>query len=63
MPSLQNRDTIDVMIENDIGAMLVFTVTMGLTAIIMAWCIFVGITRGWAERRENIFRGRKVDVE
>jgi hypothetical protein len=41
------------MIESHINAMLVATVTMGITAILMAWAIFVVATRGWAEMREE----------
>lgn len=35
-----------------LSAMLVFTVTMGLTAFLMAWMTFVFTVRGWAVRRE-----------
>jgi hypothetical protein len=41
------------MIENHINAMLVATVTMGVTAMLMAWAIFVVATLGWAEMREE----------
>jgi hypothetical protein len=32
--------------------MLVFTVTMGFTAFLMAWMTLVFTVRGWAVRRE-----------
>jgi hypothetical protein len=39
------------MIDNNINAMLVATVTMGVTAILMAWVIFVLGVKGWAVAR------------
>ncbi|EXJ78443.1 hypothetical protein A1O1_08843 [Capronia coronata CBS 617.96] len=52
-----NRDTVDAMIENHLNAMLVATVTMGITAVLMAWCLALVAVNDWAQRREG---GTKV---
>ncbi|KAF1808382.1 hypothetical protein P152DRAFT_405601 [Eremomyces bilateralis CBS 781.70] len=39
--------------DNKIEAMFVFTVTMGLSCLIMAWETVVIAIKGWAVRREN----------
>jgi len=49
------------MIENDLNAMLVATVTMGMTAALIAWCMALVVVRGWAERREEVYR-KKTEV-
>jgi len=41
------------MIENDLNAMLVATVVMGITAVLMAWCLALVAVKGWAQRREG----------
>lgn len=46
------RDVVYIIEHNDLNAMLVFTVCMGLTAMLMAWEIAVLAIRGWAARRE-----------
>ncbi|RFU33044.1 hypothetical protein B7463_g3278, partial [Scytalidium lignicola] len=43
-----NKDTVQAMIDNHIPAMFVATVTMGTTAIIMAWVIFAITLKGSA---------------
>jgi hypothetical protein len=45
------------MINNNIHAMLVATVTMGVTAILMAWIIFVLGVKAWAVAREERWKG------
>jgi hypothetical protein len=47
------------MIDNDINAMLVATVTMGVTAMLIAWIIFVLGVKGWAVAREERWRGSR----
>ncbi|KAI9822899.1 MAG: hypothetical protein M1832_002924 [Thelocarpon impressellum] len=47
-----NRDTVQAMERHVVGPMFVFTVTMGLTAALMAWCMLVMAVKGWALRRE-----------
>jgi hypothetical protein len=51
--SLQAHDTIAAMEKNDLDAMFVFTVSMGLVTFLMAWTILVIAIKGWAVRREN----------
>ena len=38
---------------NDLDAMFVFTVSMGLIIFLMAWIILVIAVKGWAVRKEN----------
>ena len=51
------------MVQNEIGAMLVMSVVMGLSAVFMAWCIFVVLVGNWAERREKKYRMEKGDLD
>ena len=46
-----NKDTVAAMEKYGIHAMFPFTVTMGLTAFLMAWVIIVLAIKGWAIRR------------
>ncbi|KFY92301.1 hypothetical protein V498_05053 [Pseudogymnoascus sp. VKM F-4517 (FW-2822)] len=55
-----NRDTVQSMIDNGVNAMIVATVTMGITAMLMAWVIFLLVVKGWAEKREGMWRDRVV---
>jgi hypothetical protein len=41
------------MIHYDLDAMFIFTVTMGLVAILMAWVVIVLAIKGWAVRFER----------
>lgn len=53
---LQSRDTVVSMEYNNLDAMFVFTVTMGLVSFLMAWIILNVAVKGWAvqkERRRN----------
>lgn len=47
------RDIVESMEYNHLDAMFVFTVTMGLTALIMAWVIVLLAIKGWAVRKEQ----------
>lgn len=49
-----NKDTVGAMEHYGLHAMFPFTVTMGLTALIMAWAIIVLAVKGWAVRRTNV---------
>lgn len=40
------------MIHYDLDAMLLYTVTMGLVCMLMAWEVTVLAVKGWAARRE-----------
>ncbi|KAK0714338.1 hypothetical protein B0T21DRAFT_387060 [Apiosordaria backusii] len=45
-------DTIDGMIHYQLDPMFMYTVTMGLVALLMAWIILLVAIKGWAARRE-----------
>ena len=45
-----NKDTVAAMEHYELNAMFVFTITMGLTAFLMAWTILVLAIKGWAAR-------------
>lgn len=51
----QSTDTVNGMIHYDLDAMFMYTVTMGLVALLMAWVIIVLAIKGWVVRFE---RGR-----
>ncbi len=40
------------MIHYELDAMFIYTVTMGLVGLLMAWVIAVVALKGWAVRRE-----------
>jgi hypothetical protein len=46
--------------SNGLDAMTVFTVTMGLTGIILAWEVVVFAIKGWAVRKESAASGRPL---
>ena len=48
-----NKDTVDALEQYELDAMFIFTVTMGLTALLMAWLAIVIALKGWAYRKEN----------
>lgn len=50
---LQSRDTVASMEYNNLDAMFVFTVTMGLVSFLMAWIILTVAVKGWALQRER----------
>jgi hypothetical protein len=45
-------DTVEGMVHYHLDAMFMYTVTMGLVALLMAWVILVVAIKGWAVRRE-----------
>ena len=47
------RDVVETLEYNDLDAMFVFTVMMGLTCLVMAWTTVLYAFKGWAFRREN----------
>ncbi|KAM7197181.1 Protein of unknown function (Ytp1) domain containing protein [Naviculisporaceae sp. PSN 640] len=47
-----SSDTVDGMIHYELDAMFMYTVTMGLVGLLMAWVILVVAIKGWAVRRE-----------
>lgn len=48
------------MAENDLNAMVVATVIMGLSAVLMAWCLVLVTVKEWAQSREKAREGRKA---
>lgn len=57
---LSNKDTVAVLESYGLDAMFVFTVTMGLTALLMAWTTAIIALKGWALRRESRNRSTKT---
>lgn len=45
---------------NGLDAMAVFTVTMGLTGLIMAWEVLLYAIKGWAVRKERAAAGAEA---
>ena len=50
---VSNKDTVAALESYDLDAMFTFTVTMGLTTLLMAWTTVVLAIKGWALRRES----------
>ncbi|RDA82910.1 hypothetical protein CP532_4623 [Ophiocordyceps camponoti-leonardi (nom. inval.)] len=48
-----SSDTIDVLVHYHLDAMFVYTVTMGLVGLLMAWVIIILAVKGWASRLEQ----------
>jgi hypothetical protein len=59
---LSNKDTVAVLEGYKLDAMFTFTVTMGLTALLMAWTTVVIAIKGWASCNESRSRYAKSDV-
>jgi len=55
-----NKDTVGAMEKGRVGAMVVFMVMVGATAVLMAWAIVVVAVKGWAVERGRAkrFAGR-----
>jgi hypothetical protein len=56
---LSNKDTVAVLEGYNLDAMFTFTVTMGLTALLMAWTTVLIAIKGWASRNERCDRHAK----
>jgi hypothetical protein len=50
---VSNKDTVAVLEGYKLDAMFTFTVTMGITAILMAWTTVLIAIKGWAAQKEN----------
>lgn len=50
---LSNKDTVAALESYDLDAMFTFTVTMGLTSLIMAWTTVTLAIKGWASRNQS----------
>ncbi|KAK3313919.1 hypothetical protein B0H66DRAFT_537168 [Apodospora peruviana] len=55
-----SADTVSGMIHYELDAMFMYTVTMGLVGLLMAWVIMVVALKGWAVRREAALSHRKA---
>lgn len=54
-------DTVAAIEENGLDAMTIFTLTMGLTGIVMTWQVVVFAIKGWAVRKERAASERMFD--
>ena len=52
------RDTVDTIESNDLNAMAIFTVVMGLTGILLSWEFVCFAIKGWAVRKERAAAGK-----
>lgn len=50
---VSNKDTVAALESYGLDAMFTFTVTMGLTALLLAWTTIVIAIKGWALRVEG----------
>ncbi|KAF1988254.1 hypothetical protein K402DRAFT_411626 [Aulographum hederae CBS 113979] len=50
---MSNTDTVESLEYNNLDAMFVFTVTMGVACLLLAWTTIVLALKGWAVRREQ----------
>lgn len=50
---LSNKDTVAALESYNLDAMFTFTVTMGVTALLMAWTTVTIAIKGWAVRKES----------
>ncbi|ORY12014.1 hypothetical protein BCR34DRAFT_537515 [Clohesyomyces aquaticus] len=50
---VSNKDTVAALESYNLDAMFTFTVTMGFTALLMAWTTVLIAIKGWAVRKEN----------
>jgi hypothetical protein len=53
-------DTVWAIESNGLDAMTIFTITMGLAGIVLAWEVVVFAVKGWAVRKENAAAGRPL---
>lgn len=49
-----NKDSVAALESYDLDAMFTFTVTIGFTALIMAWATVLVAVKGWAVRKEGV---------
>jgi hypothetical protein len=56
---LSNKDTVAALESYNLDAMFTFTVTMGLTAMLMAWTTVLVAVKGWAGQKEGRSRYAK----
>ena len=56
----QSSDTVEGMIHYNLDAMFMYTVTMGLVGVLMAWELVVLAIKGWALRLEYRSKGKSL---
>ncbi|KAF4983820.1 hypothetical protein FZEAL_857 [Fusarium zealandicum] len=56
-----SSDTVQGMIHYELDAMFVYTVTMGLVGLLMAWVVIVLAIKGWAVRLERRYAPHQTD--
>jgi hypothetical protein len=54
------RDSVTAIESNGLDAMTIFTVTMGLSAVILAWEMVCFAVKGWAVRKERAAAGHPI---
>jgi hypothetical protein len=54
------RSVVQAIEGNGLDAMTIFTLTMGLSAAILAWAVVVFALKGWAVRKECAYAGKPV---
>ena len=54
------RDMTNTIEVNGLDAMTIFTVTMGLTGVILGWEVIVYAIKGWAVRKERAASGKAL---
>ena len=54
------RNVVQAIEANGLDAMTIFTLTMGLAAVILAWEVLVFVLKGWAIRRECAAAGKPI---
>ena len=54
------RNVVQAIEANGLDAMTIFTLTMGLAAVILAWEVLVFALKGWAMRREYAAAGKPI---
>lgn len=60
---VSNKDTVAVLEGYNLDAMFTFTITMGFTALLMAWTTVVIAIKGWALRKESRSQQAKSHAE
>jgi len=53
-------DTVHAIESNGLDAMTIFTLTLGLTGMILAWEVVLFALKGWAVRKERAAAGRPL---
>jgi Protein of unknown function (Ytp1). len=56
---MQASDTVDGMIHKQLDVMFLYTVTMGLVGLMMAYTLLMISLKNWARRKEMRAAGRR----